>query len=346
MKGRDRLIDNKIKFAIIGCGMISNVHASAVMDIDRAELVGAWDLNSERCAAFCEKYRTRQIPSYEDLLKDSGIDAVCICSPSFCHKEQAIEALEHGKHVVVEKPMALTAADAKEICEVAEKNDRLLTVIFQTRFSKDILYLKSLLDDNAFGRLCFCDLYMKYYRDADYYGSSPWRGTVRCDGGGALMNQGIHGIDLIHYLVGDAKLIAGRAKTLVHDIETEDCAVAMLEYDCGALGVIEGSTCASPGFRRRLEINGERGYAVLSDTVLEKLCIDGKMIISKEIDPHPNTAKSPVLNDFSLHKAQIENFIAAINNEEALRVTPYDGYYTVKLIESIYRSKHNITEEN
>ena len=331
----------KTRFAIIGCGMISEVHASAVRGIENASLVGAWDIDSDRTAAFCKKYEIAQFPSFEAVLEDGTVDAVCICTPSVCHKDQAIRALESGKNVVLEKPMALTAEEAKRICDVCDTTERKLTVIFQTRFSEDVQYVKSLIDQKAFGKLCFCDLYMKFYRDRSYYSNSAWRGTLKYDGGGALMNQGIHGVDLMHYLVGEADLISGKVKTVVHNIETEDAAIAMLDYTCGALGVIEASTCSSPGFRRRVEINGENGYVILSDTSIEKLYLNGEMIISNEIDPHPSTANSPALASSDLHKVQIRNFINAINGKEELVVTPYDGYYAVKLIESIYNSSKN-----
>lgn len=332
----------KINFAIIGCGLISDIHASAVVELDCAELIGAWDLDPERAKAFCQKYSASPYGSLEELLGDENIDAVCICTPSIAHKEQAIAALKANKHVILEKPMALCEADAKEVCEVAESVGKLLTVVSQTRFSEAVRKVKQLISENAFGKLCFCDLYMKYYRSPEYFSASPWRGRKKFDGGGALMNQGIHGIDLMRYLVGDAKLISGKVNTLVHDIEVEDSAVALLEYECGALGVIEGSTCASPGFRRRIEINGERGYVILSDTTIEKLYIDGEMLISKEIDQHPSTAASPVLASNELHKAQLLNFISAINGDETLTVSAYDGYYAVKLIEDIYNSSENM----
>jgi predicted dehydrogenase len=326
----------KTNFAIIGCGMIANTHASALTHSEQVDLVGAWDLDPSRCETFCKKYDILAYSSIDDLLNDKTIDAVCICTPSLAHKEQAILALSHNKHVVLEKPMALTSEDAKEICEAAEKANKLLTVIFQSRFSKDIMYVKKLISENAFGKLCMCDLYMKYYRDPSYYSMSSWRGTIKYDGGGALMNQGIHGIDLLHFLVGDGKLLSGRVKTLVHDIEVEDSAIATIEYDCGAIGVIEASTCSSPGFRRKIEINGDKGYVIISDLDIERLYLNGEMIISNNITPHPATAASPTLESFEPHQKQIENFVAAINGKEELNVTSYDGYYAVKLIESIY----------
>ena len=335
-------ISKKINFAIVGCGMIANAHASSLLDIYNANLIGAWDLDDSKAQDFCKKYSISKYNSFEEILNDEKIDAVCICTPSYCHYEQTKKALTSGKNVVVEKPMALFASEAKNLCDLAKDNNKQLSVISQTRFANDVIYLKKLIESNKFGKLSFCDQYMKYYRDASYYSDSLWRGKIKYDGGGALMNQGIHGVDLLHYLLGEAHLIAGKTKTTLHDIETEDCATAILEYSCGAIGVIEASTAVYPGFRRRIEINGEKGYAVLCDTTLEKLYLNGKMIISKELEPHPKTAQSPAIATNDLHKLQIKNFIAAICGEEKLISSAYDGYYAVNLIESIYNSSKNI----
>ena len=334
----------KLRFAIVGCGMIGSVHSSVVNEIEDAELYAVWDLDEKKARETADKYGARVFSTFEELLCSDEVDAVTICTPSLCHKEQAIAALAHGKHVVLEKPMALSASDAEEICEAAKRYDRRLTVIFQARFSEDVRRVKQLIDEGAFGRLTFCDLYMKLYRNEAYYGDSPWRGTWKYDGGGALMNQGIHGIDLLHYLVGEARLLAGRAKTNYHDIEVEDTASALVEFDGGALGVIEASTCTAPGFRRHVEINGTRGYVIISDMTIERLYIDGEMLVSNDIDPHPNTAASPALVSNDYHKGQIENFIRAVLYGERLEVTPEDGCYAVKFIESIYKSSEEFNK--
>ena len=333
---------SKIRFAVVGCGLIADTHVKALLEIPQVSVAGAWDIDNAHGENFCEKHEISQYLSFDELLEDTSVDAVCICTPSVCHKEQAIAALRSNKHVVLEKPMALSSIDAKEICDVAKQKERLLTVISQNRFSDDVIYVKKLLDEQSFGKLCFCDLYMKYYRSPSYYSESMWRGRLKYEGGGALMNQGIHGIDLIHYLVGEGKLISSKIKTIVHDIEVEDTAIALFEYDCGALGVVEASTCASPGFTRRIEINGENGYVIISDSKIETLCLNGDTIISNSIDPHPSTAASPMLTTHQLHKIQIQNFVHAILGEESLNITPYDGYYAVDLIESIYKCSTDI----
>ncbi|MBQ9798177.1 MAG: Gfo/Idh/MocA family oxidoreductase [Clostridia bacterium] len=327
-----------IRFGIVGCGIVSQAHAASILALDGLELAGCYDHSAERSAEFAAQYGTKAYPSYSAMVADETIDAVCICTPSGLHADQAVQALREGKHVFLEKPMALNAHDAARVCRAAETSHHLITVVSQNRFRADVLRLRELIQNGSFGRLVLCDLYMKFWRDPSYYANSTWRGTYAMDGGGALMNQGIHGVDLMRFLVGDAKLLRGRAKTIVHDIEVEDTAVAMLEFDCGALGVIEASTATAPGFSRRIEIQGERGYAILTDVTLEKLCIDGKMLVDLSVEADAGTASDPTQLKNEGHLLQLRNFAAAIRGKEELLSTPRDGYEAVRLIEEIYQS--------
>ena len=333
-----------IRFGIIGCGVIANVHASAIALIQDAQLGGVFDYSTARAEAFAQKWNTVVYPSYAAMLADRQIDAVIICTPSGLHADQAVQALRENKHVVLEKPMALSTADAAKLCRESELSHHLITVISQHRFQPDIQRVKELVEQGALGSIVFCDLYMKYWRDPSYYAESSWRGTWRMDGGGALMNQGIHGIDLIRYLVGEAKLLRGRAKTLVHDIEVEDTAAALVEFACGALGVIEASTSAYPGFSRRIEIHGSKGYATLVDSTLEKLCINGEMLVDKNVLPDAGTASDPTQLGHVGHTLQLQNFVAAVRGEENLLITARDGYEAVSMIEQIYRSSEQSNE--
>ena len=327
-----------IRFGIVGCGVVSHSHVAALLACDGAVLVGVFDRNASKREEFAARYGVRPYASYASMLADGEIDAVCICTPSGLHADQAIQALREGKHVVLEKPMALTTADAAKICREAEISHHLITVISQNRFREDVVRVKNLIDEGAFGTLVLCDLYMKFWRDPSYYTSSTWRGTWGMDGGGALMNQGIHGVDLMRYLVGDVRLLKGRAKTQLHNIEVEDTAAALLEFDCGALGVIEASTAAYPGFSRRIEIHGTRGYATIVDSNLEKLCVAGEMLVDRNIEVDAGTASDPTKMSYMGHLLQLRNFVAAVRGEEPLAITAHDGLEAVRLIESVYRS--------
>ena len=329
--------DKKLRFGILGCGMIADFHADAINSLDNAVLIGVADSNPERAQAFADKRGIKAFGSFEAMLESSDIDAVCICTPSGFHAEGAIAALKAKKHVVLEKPMAINTKDAKRICKMCEKSGCVLTVICQLRFSEDIKRLKQLVSENAFGKNVFCDLYMKYWRSEEYYANGGWKGTKKIDGGGALMNQGIHGVDALLYIAGDAKLLKAKTKTNFHKIEVEDTAVAMLDFANGACGVIEASTCAYPGFERRIEVMGSNGYAILRESKLEKLVIGDETLIDSTTEAVSGTASDPSAMSYQLHAMQIDNFIKAINGEEKLLIDHNEGLKAVDLIEKIYR---------
>lgn len=330
-----------INFGIVGLGAIADFHAQAIASIENARLVGACDKNIKKAEAFTEKYGIKCYASFEQMLSVKDIDAVCICTPSLFHHSGAIAALKAGKHVAVEKPMAFTKEQANEIAAAVQSSKKVLTSIAQLRFSDDFIKAKELIEKGELGRLLLCDLYMKYWRDESYYLSSDWKGTLKFDGGGALMNQGIHGVDALLYLVGDAKVIFAKNKTAYHDIEVEDLSITMLEFDCGAMGVIEGATCIKPGFERKIEILGTKGALIIKEDKIEKLVLDGKTIIDNADAKVAGTASNPTAMGFELHKRQLENFISAINEGSPLVIDVYEGARPVSLIEEIYNKGNN-----
>ena len=328
--------DNQFCFGILGCGMIAGIHAEAIGSIPEVVLAGVADANAERARAFAAQHGVRAYESYDQMLSDPELDVICICTPSGFHAENALAALQRGKHVVLEKPMALSVESADRIVAACDQAGKLLTVISQLRFSEDVQKVKALLAENAFGRVALCSLYMKYHRSEAYYASSPWKGTKVFDGGGALMNQGIHGVDLLEYIVGPVRDVTGKARTLSHKIEVEDTAVAMLEFENGALGVIEASTCAYPGFERRIEIHGDKGYVLMRDNKIEKMMVNGEEISAEVTDA--GTSRDPAALHCEMHRRQIQNLLAAIRGEEALVVDAREGRKAIRLIETIYRS--------
>lgn len=331
------------KFGIIGCGLISHVHAAAIASLPQATLAGVSDNNRERAEAFAAQYGVRAYENTTKLLEDPDVDVVCICTPSGFHAEGAQEALRHGKHVVLEKPMALTTESAKAVVDCCKQHDRLLSVISQLRFAPSFVYAKQLLDEKRLGNLVMCSLRMKYWREPSYYSESPWHGTKKFDGGGALMNQGIHGVDILRFLLGDAKVLQGRAKTMYHNIEVEDTAAALLEFDNGALGVIEASTCTYPGFDRRWEIHGDRGYIVIQEDDIRELMIDGKYVDVPEMgSPAMSSAADPGKIEYKYHASQLQNLMDAICGKAVLRCSAEDGYRAVKLIEDVYSSSEQL----
>ena len=318
--------------------MIAGIHAKAIEQIESAVLVGVADVHVEAAERFAQTHGVALYQSYEDMLADPDLDVICICTPSGFHAQNALAALKQGKHVVLEKPMALSLEDANEIVATCDQTGKLLTVISQLRFSEDVRKVKHLLEENAFGKISLCSLYMKYYRSVEYYASSSWKGTRKYDGGGALMNQGIHGVDLLEYIVGSVKEVTGKVKTLSHKIEVEDTAVAMVEFENGALGVIEASTCAYPGFERRLEIHGDRGYVLLKNDQIEELMVNGEEVLVDTSGSRGSTANDPANLHCEMHRRQIQNLLAAICGEEQLLVDAREGRKAIRLIEAIYQA--------
>ena len=327
----------KLNFGLVGCGAAAITHARLLAEISDASLYGVADKNTESAKTFAANYGAKAYTSYEELLLDPDIDVITIATPSYFHKDNAIAALGAGKHVVLEKPMALCAEDCDEIISMQKSSRKLLTVMAQMRFSEDVMKVKKLVEQSAFGKISLCELSMKYYRDASYYANSNWRGTLKYDGGGALINQGIHGIDLVMYILGDILSVKAMKNTAVHDIEAEDTLVALCEFECGALGVVEASTCAYPGFERTIKIHGDRGYLELKENKIMSLMIDGEMKEHISDDQVFSGAKSNTVDNVYYHKAQVENFIGAILRGEPIVSDCYDGKRAVKVIEDIYK---------
>jgi len=324
-----------IKFAIYGCGTISRIHAAALRDVEGAELVACADLKLAAAETFARARGIRVIPDWDALLCDEEVDGVCVCTPSGTHAQLAIEALKAGKHVVLEKPMAITAADCDRIIAAAEESTAKIMVISQMRTAPDVCRVKALLEEGAFGRLVMCQLHMCYYRPAEYYQGS-WRGTKAMDGGGALMNQGIHGVDILQHLAGPVKQLRSVVRTLLHDIEVEDTAVAALEFESGAVGVITASTATYPGFDREVRLYGTRGAAVIKDEKLVRLILDGKEE-SCEAYTSRGTAGTNLLSTHQGHARQLDAFVRALRGEPVGYMDQYQGKQGVDLIEWIYR---------
>ena len=332
-------MSDTLRFGVIGCGLIADTHARAVMACDRAALVGCADNDPARAEAFAARYGIRAYAAVEDLLSDADIDAVCICTPSCFHETGAIAALKHGKHVVLEKPMAMDCTSADRIIAACGESGKLLTVICQLRFSPDVAEAKRLIAENALGTISLCSLSMKYYRDETYFSSSSWRGRLAFEGGGALMNQGIHGVDLMEYVVGPVGAVQGKVSTRCHSVEVEDTAAAVVTFESGAIGVIEASTCAYPGFDRRLSVHGSRGYLVLRDDIIEELFIDGEM--KKRSLPEAGaftSSMNPAVPDCTRHLRQLNNFIDAVEGRASLIVDGKEGKKAVRIITEIYQS--------
>ncbi len=332
------MLNEKLGFAIIGCGMISKWHAESILDSD-ANLIGAWDKRQESALAFAEEYGCKVFSSAEEMLASDEVDIVCICVPSGLHAQYAIMVANAGKHFVVEKPMAITRQEITAITEACEKNGVKGCVISQLRFSPVIQAVKKAIDGGALGKILFVELSMKYYRSDEYFKASPWRGTHAMDGGGALMNQGIHGIDLVQFLAGPICSVQGLCKTLAHDIEVEDTASLTVEYENGAIGSIIGTTSVLPGYPRVLEISGTNGTIALTEDAITRWDVEGTpkpevKADSAEIRSFNNPTALPTDN----HKAQIRDMIEAVKNNRRPGSDVYEGRKAVEVILTAYEA--------
>lgn len=328
----------KFGFGLIGCGAISGWHAHAIREIEGAELIGAYDRSAASAEAFCEKQDCRKFATIQELLNCDQIDVVCICTPSGTHAELVVEAANAGKHIVVEKPMAITRQQLQDVVEAVERNHVQLTAISQRRFSDAVQKVKKAIEAGELGRLLMGDIYMKFYRSPEYYASAGWRGTWEMDGGGALMNQGIHGIDILQYLMGPVKAVSAVCKTLAREIEVEDAAVAIVEYENGAIGVIEGSTCVTPGYLMRTEIHGTGGTIVLEGERIVRWDVNGQNLAESPKETENKSFQDPMAFSIESHKAQFQDFLNALRNGTRPLVDVYEGKRAVDVILSIYES--------
>ena len=330
----------ELGLGIIGCGMIAGWHARAVSQIEGIRLSGFTDANFNAAAAFSREYGNKTFSSVEELLSSKDIDVVSICTPSGLHAELAIKAANAGKHIITEKPMAITLKECDDIIKACERNKVKMAVISQLRFSPDIMELKNAVENGLLGKLVSGDIYMKFYRSQEYYDKGGWRGTWKMDGGGALMNQGIHGVDLLQYVMGPVKSVFGYVRTLVRNIEVEDTAAAVLEFANGALGIIQGTTSVFPGFPRRLEICGDKGTVVVVEDRIAQWNIEGQPAREDTTVSGAGSATSsnPVAFGIEGHVRQIGNMVQAIRNNVRPWVDQYEGKKPVEIILAIYES--------
>ncbi|MCC6442468.1 MAG: Gfo/Idh/MocA family oxidoreductase [Armatimonadetes bacterium] len=330
-----------LRFGLIGAGNIAGIHAQALQEVEDAVLIAVADPVPALREGFAGKWNVQGFGDYNDMLKLPELDVVCICTPSGLHAPQGIAAAGAGKHVVVEKPIALNPADADALIAACKKNGVALSPVSQRRFERPIARLKAAIDEGRLGRLVLGNAHVKWFRTREYYAGSNWRGTWKMDGGGALMNQSIHAIDLIRWLMGPVDSLYGYTATLAHDIEVEDTATAVLRFASGALGNIEGTTAAWPGLFMRLELHGDKGSAVVQDGDITYFQTEDGGPLDDE-DIHIAHISSGAANPMSItsegHKAQLQDVVAAVREGRPPRMTGEDGRNAVAIICAIYES--------
>jgi predicted dehydrogenase len=333
-------------FGLVGTGTIAHTHAQAIQSLPNAQLVTCFSRNEEKCEAFAQQYTCDAATSLQALVNHPDVSVVLICTPSGHHLEAGLAAIQAGKHVLLEKPIEITLDRCDELIRQAQQAKVYLGGIFQSRYTPAVLELKKALEAGRFGKLTMGDAIVKWYRTQAYYDSGVWRGTWELDGGGALMNQSIHAIDLLQWLMGPVDQIQAMTATLGHErIEVEDTAYAILRFKNGALGSIQGTTTAYPGFLKRIEISGTHGSVVLEDDYFRtwqfKNETEHDAIIRQTYgqSQHPKgTESDPSINPTELFAKQIAAFLHAINTQNPYLLNGEEARKAVAIILGIYES--------
>jgi UDP-N-acetyl-2-amino-2-deoxyglucuronate dehydrogenase len=325
---------------LIGGGNITETHARAARAIPGVEISAIHGANAEKVARLCREHGGTPFQDFDAFLKHRPMDLVILGSPSGLHATQGIAAARQGLHVLTEKPIEITTARADALIEAANQSKVKLGVIFQDRTKTHIRQLKNWLDQGLLGKPLFVDARVKWYRPPEYYANSRWRGTLALDGGGALINQGVHTVDLLLWLLGDVVRVQARTATLLHKIEAEDTAAAILEFASGTLGIFHATTAAYPGYPRRVEITGTEGTVILEHDRI--IAANLKNTSAAAIEPAPldqnQSASSAAVSDFRGHQAVLEDFLQAIQTNRAPACDGLEGRRSVALVEAIYRA--------
>jgi UDP-N-acetyl-2-amino-2-deoxyglucuronate dehydrogenase len=337
------MADGKLGFGFIGAGAIAHFHARAVAAATGGRAIGV----VSRSRGTAEKFAAEHGLGFASddvgaLLKQPGLDAVCITTPSALHLQPALAAIRAGKHLMIEKPLDSTVEGTDHILDEAAKHGVRVGSIFQARFGDAARQVKAALDAGRFGRLVLASCYVKWNRSREYY--QGWKGKLAEDGGGVIINQAIHGVDLLQWFAGMPVEVFAWSTQRVHPIESEDTCVAALKFGSGALGTIEGTTATWPGWSRRIEICGEHGSAVMEDDDIARWDFrvaqpeDVKIRAMRESASMGSGAAAPMNIKFEGHLRQIQDFIDGIREQRPFFIEGREARKAVSLVRAIYDS--------
>ena len=347
----------KLRFGILGCGVIGPHHARAISGLEGAELVAVADVVPELAKELAGEYGCSYYASLEQMLSGVELDAVCVCTPSGMHAEGALAAIEAGKDVVIEKPVDVTLKAVNSLIEVQRATGRKIAVVSQHRFDAATRTVHEALTRGEFGRLTSGSAEVRWWRSQSYYDSGGWRGTWELDGGGVLINQAIHSIDLLQWLMGPVLEVAAYTGLLAHErIEVEDTAVAILKFANGTLGIIVATTAAYPGLTARIAVHGDRGSAVIDDDELTYFHVAGEgqkgdaygaggdenqaeQLMARYGEAGPGSGAGADPDSLSLaHRDQIKDFVEAVRVGREPLVNLEEGRKPLAIIQGIYES--------
>lgn len=330
-----------LKFAIVGCGVISPTHARSIHELPDACLTAVCDIVPEKAQALAGVYPAEVYTDVGEMLRHADIDVVDVTTPSGTHADIGIAAARAGKHVLVEKPMDITLERADALIAACRETGVKLGVISQHRFDPAVMALRAAVQEGRLGRLNFGGSHTKWFRSQEYYDSGDWRGTWALDGGGALINQSIHYVDLLQYMLGPIDELSAYTGTLAHTrIEVEDVAVAALKFRSGALGLLEGSTSAYPGYCARLDVYGSEGSVIIENDQI----IAWNMRSGESCPVQAETAGGFIGGSSSkdiwhyAHRSQIAEMIAAIREDRKPMVDGEEGRKPLEIVLAVYES--------
>jgi UDP-N-acetyl-2-amino-2-deoxyglucuronate dehydrogenase len=352
--------NHRVRLALIGAGVIGAVHGQVISELaDRIDLVAVANTHRDRAERLAAKHGGEPFTSLTDALEAVEIDVVSVCVPTGRHGEIAIQALEAGKHVIIEKPAETTLAKTDEIIAAQRRAGTQVAVISQHRFDPATEVAVAAISNGELGRLTSGIASIDWWRGQTYYDSGDWRGTWELDGGGALMNQGVHTVDLLVATMGRPVEVFAYTGTLAHErIEVEDVAVGVVRFENGALGVLHATTAAYPGLSARLQVHGDRGSVIIDhdkltfihrtprDSSAEERAYGNPGSAINQIAEYPEASGSAAQTAGSnpgqlavdAHRRQYENFLAALTGQEPLRVDLETNRQSIAIITGVYES--------
>jgi predicted dehydrogenase len=331
----------KFGVGISGGGVIGHVHADALTGVENARLVAVAEPREDAGRAFADKFSVTWYESYEEMLRDPGVDVVIVATPSGLHPDQTIAAAGAGKHVITEKPMAITADGATRMIEACESAGVRLAVIFQNRLLPDVFRVKRAIEAGLLGKIVLANGTVHWVRSQEYYDANGgWRGTWALDGGGALMNQAIHTVDVLQWLMGGVVSIQAHTATLTHDIETEDTASASLLFANGAVGTMQATTSTKNDYPVKIEVVGEKGKVVLESNTVTLWDAEHDLPdnLLTEADHALVDGWAPKEHFGAAHRRQLQRIFEALEHGTEPPIPGNEARKAVDLILGIYES--------
>lgn len=334
----------KLGYAVLGLG-IGMAHAAGAAESANADLVAACDLDEARLAKFAGLYPDATLyTDVEDLFADPRVDIISICLPSAMHADFAVRAMEAGKHVLIEKPIDITPERARLIVEAQKRTGMTAGVVHQNRFNLNMYPIKEAVESGKLGRLILGTFAVKWYREQSYYDRGGWRGTWEMDGGGSLMNQAVHTVDLMQWLMGDVESVTSTIGIMNHDIKTEDMTASIIKFKSGATATFVSTTCAYPGLATDIQLYGSAGSieADADKITLWKMVADEDgdeedEILERYADGNRAAAKREPDKLYG-HRHVVEDMILAVRDGRAPEVTPEEAIKSVAIVNAVYRS--------